>query len=495
MTDESSTRKSTRRALLALIIVLGFVPTAESQDELLLHDGSGGSVPVEGESRVRVIGIEGTIAVRTAKQGELRYEVRSLDSRREERPIALWGVGRALELRRLAGADPERLLLEMAVPPELTVELELADSNVQVSGLRSDLEIRGSGMKIDSRGVYGVVELAVDESTVRLDGTDTDVNVDGVSLELTLKRIGGYVSLSLQSSTVDVTEVAGAIEGSLEDTVLTARALGEGASLQARGGSVELGDVRKEVDLQLEQAPVVLSGVAGRAIVETDSDVRFRTSQATLTINSFGGKIHGTANTGPVEVTSDRSQVILEEMQGNVRVTGDGLNILLREMQGATVVQATSSRVTVEKATGKLDIETDFGDVHVKEVASPVRVVSSEGNVVIADSSGPVELHANGNRVDVSWTKLPTDQDQLIENENGEVTVRFPAPSACRVEVESSFGRVRSELPNVRVTDDERFASGVLGGAGQPTVQVKSSGDILITAHRGAAAVPAKPSQ
>ncbi len=148
----------------------------------------------------------------------------------------------------------------------------------------------------------------------------------------------------------------------------------------------------------------------------------------------------------------------------------------------------------MEQGTGKLDIETDFGDVHVTETASPLRVVSTGGDVVLSEISGPLELHANGNRVDVSWSEVARDPNQIIENNNGEVTLRFPARSAGRVEVESSFGRVRSELPNVRVSDDERFASGVLGRVNRPTIQVKSAGDVLVTSH-GARGRPRPPAR
>jgi hypothetical protein len=50
--------------------------------------------------------------------------------------------------------------------------------------------------------------------------------------------------------------------------------------------------------------------------------------------------------------------------------------------------------------------------------------------------------------------------------------------------VRSEYGVVTSALPNIRVSDDERYASGALGGADQPTIQVRSSGDVRLEVYR-----------
>jgi hypothetical protein len=476
--------KGTGWPVTMLLVALATVGPIAAQEEVLLNDLSGGVLPIENESTIRVVGVAGTIALRTARDGQLIYESRSLDNRREERAVALWLRGRVLELRPLDGASQERLLIELAVPPGLATVLDLVDSRVQIAGLRSDLVIRGAGLDIDARGIYGTVDAVVDESVLKIDGTDDDVNVDGGSLELTLKRVGGYATLSLADSQASVETVQGAADVDLENSVLVAAKLEGGIRLSARGGKVELAEVKRETDLRLEEAPLVLSDVIGRATIESDSDVQFDRLRANMTITSFGGRIRGSGNTEPTVVATDRSEVILDQLQGKLALSGDGLTIVLREIKGDATVQVTSSSVMIEKASGVLDIQTDFGDVRVQEASNALKVISRDGDVMITDLSGPLELHASGNQVEVAWTEIAKEQNQVIENDSGDVTLRFPAGSACRVEAESSFGRVRSDLPTVRVSDDERFASGTLGNSNRPMIQVKSAGDVHITAGK-----------
>ena len=81
-----------QKALVALCVAAwvaaGSGSTARAQEAVLVHAESGGFITLEGETLVRVSGIQGTVAVRTGKDGELRYEVRTLDNRR----VCVWST-------------------------------------------------------------------------------------------------------------------------------------------------------------------------------------------------------------------------------------------------------------------------------------------------------------------------------------------------------------------------------------------------------------------
>ncbi len=57
-----------------------------------------------------------------------------------------------------------------------------------------------------------------------------------------------------------------------------------------------------------------------------------------------------------------------------------------------------------------------------------------------------------------------------------------------RIEAQSKYGRISSDIPTVRINDDERFASGVVGGGRGPTIQIRSQGDVLISGDAATAA-------
>jgi hypothetical protein len=89
--------------------------------------------------------------------------------------------------------------------------------------------------------------------------------------------------------------------------------------------------------------------------------------------------------------------------------------------------------------------------------------------------------------VEVSWSELPTQENSTIVNEEGQLRLLLPQAGRCRIEAESDSGNIESELQEVRVTDDGRFANGLFGGADEPVIQATAKEDILIGASRPAA--------
>jgi hypothetical protein len=80
------------------------------------------------------------------------------------------------------------------------------------------------------------------------------------------------------------------------------------------------------------------------------------------------------------------------------------------------------------------------------------------------------------------------DSDSRIENASGDVTLHFPANGSCRIEARSNFGRIETDLADVRISDDGNVAAGMLGRATRPTVHVVSEGDVYLMS--GSAAAP-----
>ena len=72
-------------------------------------------------------------------------------------------------------------------------------------------------------------------------------------------------------------------------------------------------------------------------------------------------------------------------------------------------------------------------------------------------------------------------------NERGGIVLNLPARGRCRIEAQSKYGTISSDIPTVRINEDGRFASGVVGGGRGPTIQIRSQGDVHVAGARGGA--------
>ncbi|HXV76130.1 MAG TPA: hypothetical protein VD788_07400 [Candidatus Polarisedimenticolaceae bacterium] len=469
--------------LCGMLALCGLSGAVSAEEPVLLNDRSGGQIVIQAETELSIEGFSGTVAVRAGKSGELRYEIRALADRNQPRALALWSTKGVLRLVPIEPPATEPLLVEIAVPPALAVNVDLSDSKVEVSGLNSPVGVTGARLELDIRGIAGTVDLAVSEATVRIDGIAGDVSFEGESVRLDLRRVQGSAGLTVQGGEVTLAEVSGETDADLGETVFNAVALVHGARVQAAGGRISLGQVSQQVELVVEGTPVEISGASGRVTVDSDSEVTLNEVQGTVILTGYGGVIRGTASSGPLEITIDDADVTLEQWQGKIDVRGDGLDLAMRQITGSIAAATTSSNFVIERVEGPVTIENEFGDVRVSGVSGTTKIVNRDGITVAADLNGQLDLHGSGERVEVSWAQLGSDANHVIENAAGQVVLRVPTNARCRFDVRSEFGEVNSQLPGVQVSDDGTFASGALGGAEQPTIQVRSSGDVELSQY------------
>jgi hypothetical protein len=474
-----------------MLLLAGAVSGPRSEDAasepVLIHEESDGLVSVESIRVLRVAGLGGNVLLRIGKAGELRYATRAREDRQLERPVALWMRPGVLELGPLPGAPVEPVWLEMAVPPGLEVDLELDGSAVEMAGLRGAVVVRGSRLDLEARGIYGDVVVDAASSEVRIDGVEGDVEIDGEALRLSVKNVSSGLSVALSGGEAEIVDVRGAADLDMQDSPLLGKRFAQGVRLSAVAGRVELHEVRPEADLRLSGTPLVLSGGQGRLTVDSDAEVRFDSVQGVVTVSGYGASVHGSGCNGPIEISTSQGQVVLEKHSGKVHVEGEELTVELRELRGEVSVATTSSEVLIEQVHGPVDVVNDFGDVRVEGTSQPLRIANLNGSVFASGIGGPLELQGSGETFEVGWNAIAGEGPQSILNEQGAVVARLPPNSRCRIEAESTYGTVRSDLPGVRVSQDRRFASGVLGSVQQPVVQIHSAGDVLVTGPGGGA--------
>jgi hypothetical protein len=476
-------RVTTHISMIAALLVCGGVGLdARAQEATLLNDQSGGEVEITGQDELLLTGLQGTFSLRLGKPGMLRYLARDVKSRRQDVPVALWIEGTRLILEPLDAETAERVFMEITVPPEVAATVEVSDSVVNVGGLMSELSVDGKGVDLHAAGVVERASIRLEGGSALLEGMRSDVELVGSDLTGRLKQIGGQTELDLERVEMKIDQLSSSLDMELEESKVTVVSVLGRVRGVADGGALSLSRVTRGADLEVSGTPIQLTDIEGETIIETDTMVEFREMKSDMTVSGYGAGLRGLGNVGSVSVTTDGAEVTLENIQGPVKVAGQDLRVRLLGLGNTTEVRTAFSEIWVENASGALDIENDLGSVSVTNVSGPVKVLGGDAAVHVRQARSPLAVATGSGEVEVSWTETPAEGDSTLTSESGNIRVGLPPSARCRIEAEARYGQVVSNLDSVRVSDDGRFASGQMGGADKPVIQIRSGGEVHIVA-------------
>jgi hypothetical protein len=476
-------------AVLAIVVAWAGTPAQEPAPTAV---ESAAIVPISGDRQIAITGMLGTVSLQLGKPGELRFLSRKPGGKvspktgkpapNEELPVALYDAGTSLALRPAPGEAPGTVRdLQMSIPPELFVRLEMPDGGkVLLSGLRGGIEIEGKQIVLDARGLQSDLEFSAEGATVVGGSLGGNVRLRGREIQATLQGTTGNVGADLSGGGLKILGAAG-VDLATEGTAVELAQLKERAIVKATGGSVRATGLLGGGDFQITGASLAIDKSKGDITVSSDADVTYKEMEADLHFDIYGGSVRGEGNKGLVEARTRNATVELSKNEGPARVQGDGLVVKLSDIGGETIVYATTSEVTIDNVGGKLTVESDRGDVTISRINGEVELTTEGGgSVKLTDLTGAVKVNAQSRSVEVSWSSIP-QTDSEIRNGDGEVVVRFPSTgTGCRVEAQSDDGRIETDLPRVRVSDDGSRAEGQFGNAQRPLVNVRAGGDIQL---------------
>ena len=474
------------RALGLTVCALAFRAGPQAEEAELIAQEAVAVVPVDAESRLSIRGFSGEISVRAGREAEVRFVSTVLGQPSKKVAVAVLLTGSVLTLEPAPATEEQPRTLEVVADPRLFVQVSNSRGSVAGSGLQSGFEVTGQVIDVDVRGVSGPVQVTTTGGRTRIEGISGDVNLRLRSCAASVSRIQGTLTVAVEDSTFDAA-LLDEIEGEFRGSQWSLSDVKKPVVLRSTGGTAHVKGLALGGELRLTATAMVLSESKGDIDIETDAELVFQKTEASLHVNSFGGSVTGSGNQGLVEVRTDGSHVDLSEIAGPLRVQGDNLTLRVKGVSGELFIDAKSSDLEIDGAGGVVSIVSKNSSVKLRNASQAVEVECEGGQLEILELRGSVDVNADSERVLVAWAGQPPAKASSVKNTGGSVEVQFPANCQAQVDAESRFGTIESEIENLEINEAASQAKGTLGnGPAAPVVRIVADRDILITATAAA---------
>lgn len=433
-------------------------------------------VPLDTESAVSIVGINGDLSISTRDERELRVVSRAPGPRGAEWPVGIWQDGPKLILGPAPGEKGGPRLLRVEVPKGFAIAVDAADSDVTVQSEGSGLDLRGANVRSTIQALGGSVFAELVGGTLNLrDSKNATVRAHGAAV--TISDMSGSVTVHAVGGTIALTAIDGSTDLESVESQLLLDGLAGPVRLKAQKGEAKIAKIKAGAELVMVGTPLHLREGKGDITVTSDAPVEFLEMAASMHLDMYGGSLRGKGNQGILEVRTRNTEVNVESIADGMRIQGDGLTARIADIGGELYVETTISDVVVDGAESVV-LRVDRGNVTIQRATGAVEATVIDGDVHILDGSGPVTLDMDRGDAEVSWVSLSGDKDSQLVNKSGSVTARFPRAGACRVEAKSRYGRIDSDLPTVKVMDDLTEAQGPVNRGNRPMIHITAAGDI-----------------
>ncbi|MBD3869166.1 MAG: hypothetical protein IFK94_13670 [Acidobacteria bacterium] len=470
--------KLCRAALLAAVLV-SFTGIAAGEPEYLASSAAG-LYEIDNESILRVEGFEGRITIRAGGEGQIRFLSSDLEDRNKEIPAEIWKDGRTLILRPEQDGSTVPVRLEAAVPPGISLDLLLFDSELTLANIYGDVALKGEDLDAKGFGIEGDVTLDVRGGTIRFQTVNGEFDLESRAANVTIDGVTGGFRAELQGGRLEAGKLGGPVEVDGEDAEVILNGNEDSLRVSLSGGFVKTTGVGNGGQFRLNGTTLDLKECRGDIHVETDAAIGFSECTADLHFDAYGSSVTGTGNQGILEIKTDDARIELRRIIGPSRIQGDRLQVDIQEAGGELWVLGTSSNIKIDKATDRITATNEFGDIHILNATNMVSVESRDGNVTIERQAGPVEISAEGENVSVTWTSVNWTENSVVENAGGDVSLYLPTQGGCTVDARTNYGRIDTDIEELIVEDDGKSAAGSFNRARKPFLRVRAKGDLKI---------------
>ena len=180
----------------------------------------------------------------------------------------------------------------------------------------------------------------------------------------------------------------------------------------------------------------------------------------TITVPADLEDVNLRSGLGAIDVAGLRNRIQLDTGAGNISLnqasgsaavkTGSG-EVVVKKYDGDLTVSTGSGRIVLAEAAGRSDLNTDHGEIRVDDARSlHLRAASGMGAIVVERGTAQsLRLNTGMGEISCSARLEPGEHD--LKSGLGDITVDLDADSGARIDAQTGYGQVRSDIPLVRV--------------------------------------------
>jgi DUF4097 and DUF4098 domain-containing protein YvlB len=389
------------------------------------------------------------------------FDHRNISSQLEENKSLKVDAGKPLTLKiadesggaTVTGADVD------------SVQVRVIKTAYDSTQARADAEVKTIKYTIEQTGNSITLKYELPQSmnfSNKVNSVDFVVTVPN-EVTVEIKSSSGEVSVASTKGNVDIKNSFGGV---------TVENIEGGLSVQTSSGDVNASSIEagsEDIELQSEFGAVTLQD-ANANNVKLDSSsgkIAIKEVQATgdiTTKTDFGDTKfeNGSANSLNVKSSSGKVSLVKFTIAKELKVDADFGELELNQaFAGSYDLHTSSGAITVDGARNKLKAHTDFGGITVENAQSVTLDLKTSSGAVTFNGSLGLGPHR-------------------VQSDFGEIDLTLPADSKLNVNLSTSFGKIKSDLPitvTLNGTSDsqgDQIVGSVNGGGDQFTAKTNS---------------------
>ena len=383
----------------------------------------------------------------------------------------------------------ESKTLEVDAEKPITLLIDNAAGDVTVSGGDVDtVQIDVVKTAYDSTKARADEEVKTVEYTVKQDGNNITITYEipkSMNFNNKINTIDFAITVPNETSVevdtsfgeVSVDNTKGNVDISNDFGDVTLENIEGGLTVQTNSGEVNATSITagsEIIDLHSDFGPVILKKAGGKDITLDSNSGNITLSEVRAT-----GDLTASTDFGNIEFDNGSSiSLTLNTKSGRIELTSVNVN-------GQLLVTDEFGDLTLEKVNAKsYDIDMSSGSIKVDGVQGEVKAHTKFGNITVTNAkNATLDLFTQSGTIDFEGTL--GDGPHTIHSDFGGIEITLPADTALNVDLETEFGKIKSDIPISIVLTDELTKSHWAGTTNDGGAEFKvstKSGDITIKA-------------
>jgi hypothetical protein len=277
-----------------------------------------------------------------------------------------------------------------------------------------------------------------------------------------------------------------AAEQAKEVAIAIAPASG-GVSVQSQNRSDAGSGVRVDLEILLppqcsvtartNHGNILISGVAGKiSATSQNGDLEIHDAGADVAADLHGGDARINGVHGNLRLTGNGKEIELSDVTGDATLEGDFYGpIRVRNVTKTTHLTSSKTDLTVVQLSGRM--ETDSGRLEISDVPGSVSVITKDKDVALDNIGGRIHIENQNGDIDVRFEQPPREEINIANNSGG-VDLSLPEKASFEITAASKSGEIESDFDDsalkVVAGDDNSRLDGKLGTHG-PQIRISTS--------------------